>query len=659
MQFIKRLSFYVCCALLSGACLDRELKPITPCLVSAVSRKVEAKSIEKIDLLFVVDNSRSMAGEQASLRREFPRVINVLTTGERFPGDPDAFPPIKNLHVGVVSTDMGIPGVNFNNCSADGGDDGKLLNAPHGDQCLELYPSFLTHVQSVEQGVMSDVSAFANDVGCIATLGTEGCGFEQQLEAPLKALMPRVQTDQAGNVLADQIRFRATAEDRTWGRGDVPLVQGGNLGFLRNDPNEGLSLIAVVVVTDEEDCSVNNTEHLTPDNQLPADSPYRGEDINLRCFKHKQFLYDVEQRYYHGLRRLRPGNEDLVVFAAIAGVPPDLVAPDVLAQVDFKDPAQSNAFYDRILGDSRMQEVVDPSSLGSGNGELTPSCVRAAVGEAEDTVAFPPRRIVELAKLFGQNGIVQSICQDDFGPAMTAIVNMIASRIVKSCLPRPLVRQQDGEVQCNVVWELPPPGFASTETPTQCSQRTYLGAVDEGRATMNERGGFNCKVKQLPVLDLQSRTEPAGDGWYYDDFSEDLAKLCAAHEPQRVAFTQGARPPNGVMVKLECLNETQRVEEVRTDVAAFANVPTIGSACGGEVGSSAPSGDAACVVALNDGRVDGSLFCHVELNVCMRACSTADECPAAWVCDDRPQALAETGGKAYCVNPVCGQSAGE
>jgi hypothetical protein len=286
-------------------------------------------------------------------------------------------------------------------------------------------------------------------------------------------------------------------------------------------------------------------------------------------------------------------------------------------------------------------------------------------GEAEPAVAYPPRRIVELAKAFGQFGIVQSICQDDFGPAMTAIINVIIDQIVRSCLPRPLVRQQDGTVACNVVWELPAAAAASTGTPTQCSERPYLGPVDEGRATINDRGGNNCKVTQLPVMVPvagvagAARTEPLGDGWYYDDFSQERKRLCAQTEQQRVAFTQAARPPNGVIVKLECLNETQRVEDTRTDVALSVEQPGIGSACGGAIEAEGvqarASGDSACLVTLSDGTVDASLFCHPALNVCMRTCVSSRDCPAAWVCDDRPQSVASAGGRAYCVNPVCGQ----
>ena len=104
-------------------CLGRELGPLNPCLVSGVSRKVQVRNVDKVDLLMMVDNSNSMAGEQVSLKKEFPNVIKVLTTGYRFEGDPDPFPPVKDLHVGVVSSDMGIPGVELPpSCHADGGE---------------------------------------------------------------------------------------------------------------------------------------------------------------------------------------------------------------------------------------------------------------------------------------------------------------------------------------------------------------------------------------------------------------------------------------------------------------------------------------------------------------------------------------------------------
>lgn len=643
------------CAVSMTGCLDRDLRPLNPCLVSGVSQKVTIDRVDKIDLLMMVDNSNSMAGEQQSLKREFPNVIRVLTTGYRTPTDPNPFPPVKDLHVGVVSSDMGTAGFELPpHCHSDGGDDGRLKNAPNGDECEESYPLWLSYVGDGAAVDPAETTKFANDVGCIATLGTGGCGFEQQLESPFKALQPRRLEDAAGNPI-DPYRFRATALDRTYGRGDLPVAMGGNAGFLRNARTEGLSLIAILIVTDEEDCSVSNTDHLKPPNLLEEDDPIRKEDINLRCFYHKEFLYPLRERYFDGFRALRPANDKLVVFAAIVGVPPELVDEDVLDVTDFDDEQSRNEFYERILEHPLMKEEIDPATdPGSGNGNLKPSCSRIVPGEPTPSTAYPPRRIVELAQMFGANGIVQSICQDDFGPAMGAIIDIIAKQLGEVCLPRPLIRQANGLVPCNVVWELPATRPEGSSTPLSCDEAKFLGPVDEGRAAMNDAGGVNCKVEQIPVTDLDVTTPPEGEGWYYDNFTDDLRKSCRTDQQQRIAFSTNAKPPSGVTVKLECLTETQRLANTRTDLDPAVIQPEIGTDCGGEVGSDKPKGDEACIIKLSNGEEDTSMFCHPALNICVLTCNSDTQCPPAWVCDARPETLLATEDRPFCVNPTCG-----
>jgi hypothetical protein len=639
-----RLRALALVTLMLSACLDRELKPLNPCLVTARTQQVHVQSVTKVDLLFMVDNSNSMAGEQASLRAQFPHLIRMLTTGERTPGDPNTFPPIEDLHVGVVSSDMGIPGVEFGACHADGGGDGRLQHTPRGADCAASYPSFL----SFDARAMSDPVAFANDVGCVAALGTGGCGFEQQLEAPLKALWPSVFTDASGHVVQpNPVRFLATTPQGQLGRGDRD-----NLGFLRNDPALGLSLIAIVVVTDEEDCSVRTTEHLWPTALLPADSKYKPEvDINLRCFNHPELSYAID-RYYDGFRALRPGNEELVTFAAIVGVPADTVDSDALAHVDFSQKASRDRFYDGILADPRMQEQVDPSTNpGSGSGNLRPSCVRQVAGESEPSTAFPPRRIVELARRFGDNGIVQSICQDDFGPAMDSVIQLLWNHLPAPCLPRALVRRSDGLVDCKLVWELPQVAIPGSGAPTTCEQESFLSPA--AGTTIGSAGGALCELRQLPISERDPDAAPSGDGWFYDDYSRELHKVCSKTQPRRIAFTAKARPPIGVKVKLECLDETQHVADARGRLSTAALQPEIGSTCG-EVDPKQPHGDAACLTTLADGTADAALFCHPTLAVCVRRCTSDSDCPPAWVCDTRPETLATPNlQSAYCVNPTC------
>jgi hypothetical protein len=646
-------------AAFATGCLDRELKPLNPCLVSGVSRKVAVNNVDKVDLLFMVDNSNSMAQEQGSLRAQFPKLITVLTTGMRSATDTMPFPPAKDLHVGVVSSDMGIPGYDFGSCRADGGDDGVLQHAPHPDAthtCDASYPmAYLAYNQKLTPDPSATVK-FANDFGCIAALGTGGCGFEEQLEAPLKALWPKIYMDANGNVAVNPIKFLADNNhpDNQYGHGD-----GANAGFLRNDVTQGLSLIAIVVVTDEEDCSVKTTEHFHKAQDYPDTSPYKTEDINLRCFYNPMFSYDIKTRYLTAFQALRPNNPNLVVFAAITGVPPDTVTPDLVAKTDFSDPAQHDAFYNNILSNPLMTEMIDASTMpGSGNGNLQTSCERTdATGQV--STAYPPVRIVQLASMFGENGIIQSICQDDFGPAMDAIINVIAKQLGEVCLPRPLVRKQDGTVGCNVVWELPVPGTAPNSTATTCAELPFLGPVDMGRATTNAAGGVNCKVNQLAVTPTETMTmnPPDGEGWYYDNYSADLVKTCSKTQQQRVAFTAMAKPPTGVTVKLECLNETQKLANTRTDLSADAQ-PEIGTPCGIDVNGGV-SGDAACLILLNTGKTDDTLFCNTELNTCVRKCMSDTDCPPAWVCDNRPATLAaDPMQRASCVNPTCGADTG-
>jgi hypothetical protein len=152
------------------------------------------------------------------------------------------------------------------------------------------------------------------------------------------------------------------------------------------------------------------------------------------------------------------------------------------------------------------------------------------------------------------------------------------------------------------------------------------------------------------------------DGWYYDDFSDEVARECTGDTKQRVAFTPAAKPPTGVTVKLECLNETQSLARNRTDVDTSSVQPTIGDPCKDVMRNGVRvTGDNACAVRLANGMMDTNMLCHPKLNVCVLSCSTAADCPAAWVCDNRPETLAGTvrgadNGTAICTNPTCGDS---
>src|SRR5947207_6722936 len=79
--------------LLAG-CPDRSISEVNP-----LQGRVEAKDIpvvinRDLDLLFVIDDSPSMADKQANLAANFPQFMKVLSS---IPGG------LPNVHIGVVT----------------------------------------------------------------------------------------------------------------------------------------------------------------------------------------------------------------------------------------------------------------------------------------------------------------------------------------------------------------------------------------------------------------------------------------------------------------------------------------------------------------------------------------------------------------------------
>lgn len=333
-----------------------------------------------IDLLFMIDNSGSMAQEQATLAEQIPNLVRALATGDRdLDGTPD-FVAADGLHVGVVTSDLGVLGnVGIPTCDTEYGNDGMLSTSGNTsmDGCMAMYDRFTTFVPGEHPGDLAAASlAAGTDVACVAAAGTSGCGVEQQLEAVLKALTPSTDTSTVfyGN---------------TYGRAD-----GTNAGFLRPD-----ALLAVVLLTDEDDCSVDpaNAEIF---NQ--ASSEYTG-DLNLRCFNYPGAAFPIS-RYVDGLRALKPGRPDLVVLSAIIGVPTDFTGSDFAA----------------LLARPEMQEQIRTDGPMAGH-QIRPVCT-APEGRGE---AFPARRIVQAAAGFGPYASVHSICDTDYSAALDKIVDAV------------------------------------------------------------------------------------------------------------------------------------------------------------------------------------------------------------------------------------------
>lgn len=325
------------------------------------------------DVLFVIDNSGSMSQEQEALARALPAFL------ETFFDEAAARGIEASLNLGVISTDMGTMGYTLSTCldPADG-DDGCLLHAPSGGRtgCEATYPTFLTR----DADDAYTVEQLAEDFACVATLGTSGCGFEQHFRALRRALI-----DQAA----------PGACNAGFVRGSYVVPDGGGPAIITP------SVTAVIVVSDEDDCTVRAT-HPEMFDSGRTDLGH----VNLRCFQHPEFVETIEETEA-SLRGFASEGHYLVL-AALVGVPPDEPActgpGDTLAA---------------CLTAPAMIETIDPTDPS----QLVPSCNTAS------GLAFPPRRIVELVRRFGRDGYVASICDTDYAEPLRAVARRILDHL--------------------------------------------------------------------------------------------------------------------------------------------------------------------------------------------------------------------------------------
>ncbi|MDQ3035855.1 MAG: hypothetical protein M3Y87_25855 [Myxococcota bacterium] len=568
---------------LGMGCFERALRPVNPCTRSRAGDNIRVESVDQVDLLFMIDNSNSMTEEQASLTAELPDLVQVLASGDRGLDGVQDFQPVRSLHIGVITSDMGVGGHDVPTCDggtfgAMFGDDGVLLTRGRTaiPGCIATYPSIFQFERDRD-----DPLTFATDVACVANAGVGGCGFEQQLEAVLKAISPS--TPQAWTVpgYVPPVFFGSSS-----GHADR-----SNMGFVREN-----SALAIILVTDEEDCSASN-----PDIFNPGSATFSGTDLNLRCFTYPEATHPVE-RYirgvdgHGGLLGLRQ-NPNLLIFAGIVGVPVETVP----------DPSAIN--YDSILAHPDMMERIDPAMMT----RLYPSCNVPGRG-----IAFPPRRIVRVAQGIEQAGgsaTIQSICQAGFEGALDAIIAKIADALGGACLPRDLNPDADGFVQCQVFEVLPASGDTTT-----CAG---LPGRDPDSIVQIEVDGVMremCEVLQVGPTGAME----GGQGWWYEraeapGTGSDIAMLCG-ETGQRIAFAN-INPITNSDIRLECLQTILPGGGGAVDIGTFCDPAAAGS----------------CDIGATP---DRPLACDAADRTCAVPCTSDANCTSAGllgdVCDTRP-----------------------
>jgi hypothetical protein len=279
----------------AASCLTRPVTNASPDTNTNFTKVVHNEAIDKVDILFVIDNSASMGDKQEYLAQAVPDLVTRLVTpncvdpvsGTVY-GPSDAqgngtcaqgkveFPPVHDMHVGVLSTSLGtrlsdqygggsgiicdptttvtVNGATLNNHNDD---KAELLNrsgaaeTPLADAGTLNYLNWFPANNPKNQGKtpspgappISDATQLITDfTGLIQGVGNYGCGIESQLESWYRFL---VQPDPYASLVLDTNKFAQ------WNGVDTTILQ-QRAAFLRPD-----SLVAIIDMTDEDDSEID------------------------------------------------------------------------------------------------------------------------------------------------------------------------------------------------------------------------------------------------------------------------------------------------------------------------------------------------------------------------------------------------------------------
>jgi hypothetical protein len=310
--------------------------------------------MDDLDLLVVIDDTVDAFAVQRRLADALPDFLSSLVGGDD--------PLFRSVHVGVVSPDLGTAGFEVGSCRTSRyGDDG-LLDPLRSSGCLEAPPFVALRPDAVDA-----------PLECLLDRGAEGCGWEQPLEAALKAVTSS----------ESSLRFL----DGTFGHADR-----NNAGFLRVG-----AMLAVIVASNEDDCSARDPNALDPF------SPHYPESLPTRCWLREDALHPT-RRYVDGLLDARDPND--VAFLALGGLP---------RGAESMSPADALARPDMQL---RVNDV-------------TPDRPRPACND-EEVEAYPARRLALVTDGLARRGaraLLRSVCRPRYDEPLDELRTAIAHRV--------------------------------------------------------------------------------------------------------------------------------------------------------------------------------------------------------------------------------------
>jgi len=365
---------------------------------SGFGRPYETTVSRAVDILFLIDDSSGMLRAQTILRRDFPTFITTLQSG------PDGMP---DLHIGVITSDMGAGDGTLAACNATGGKRGILqppppATSPAAVLCTVELQAGARYVADNGGGVRNYTGGIAEAFRCVAAVSETGCGFEHQFAAILRAL---------------------GADGRP-----APVE---NQGFLRPDAS-----LVIVMLTDEDDCSATPgvplfdvASNMTLFSQL-------GPSLQFRC---NEFGHVCNGQHPS---RIAPNN-DVAATMTYSGCTSNDSEGYLLGVVDTAnrikalkmDPAK--ILVASISGPATPYVVRwrPPSTADTSCGAA--SCPWPEIGHAcsfVDSSADPAVRVTELVSQFGARGLVLPICADSYAPSLQRVGEGVNALLEPGCI---------------------------------------------------------------------------------------------------------------------------------------------------------------------------------------------------------------------------------
>ena len=398
-----------------------------------------------VDLLFVLDDSPGGLEMQTYLRTAFPTFLGELTTRRELP----------SLHIGVVSTDLGVlgaedaqPGTNIGSgpgsCSGMGKSGNLLTNGT-----MLLTGGFIADTANGDgTRTMNYTGGLSNVFSAIASLGGSGCGFEQPIEAMKRAL------------------------------DNNPV----NVGFVRPD-----AALAVVMVTDEDDCSFAHSSLLSTANTL------LGPLQSFRCTRFGVICDDggatSDEMYTLGLKSRCHWAGDSPYLTQRARYETFLAA----AKADKRDLLLTAIAGPPGLNSSIEVEARTPPGGGTAIPALHHACAFSSPSGGD--VADPAVRIQELTRVVAR-GRFEEVCNADYAPVVLAIAREIRGMLGDHCLTRDIAMPAN----CVVVDQT-----LTTETPIPACDATHSAdcytLVDDPACTTSQHLAIDVTRSGTPAAD--------------------------------------------------------------------------------------------------------------------------------------------------------------